>query len=157
MEVSEIFFSIQGEGSHVGIPTLFIRLYGCNLHCWFCDTKYTWMDTQSKVYHVLDDIKRLNITEHVDLKLYDKEVESHTFTIPELIKKATSKGIRHVTITGGEPMLQLNTDEGIQFIKELRNFGLRIDIETNGTFVPRNELQEYGVIDQWNVSPKLIR
>lgn len=41
-KVSEIFFSIQGEGLLQGIPIIFLRFSGCNLRCWWCDTKYAW-------------------------------------------------------------------------------------------------------------------
>ncbi|MDD3726668.1 MAG: 7-carboxy-7-deazaguanine synthase QueE [Candidatus Ratteibacteria bacterium] len=40
--ISEIFYSLQGEGLLQGIPVVFIRLSGCNLRCSFCDTKYAW-------------------------------------------------------------------------------------------------------------------
>ncbi len=42
MRISEIFKSIQGESSSVGIPTVFVRLTGCNLRCKWCDTKYAY-------------------------------------------------------------------------------------------------------------------
>jgi len=41
-KVSEIFYSIQGEGLNQGIPFVFIRFSGCNLRCEWCDTKYAW-------------------------------------------------------------------------------------------------------------------
>lgn len=44
MKVIEIFESIQGEGSFLGMPAVFIRLGKCNLHCPFCDTKNSWGD-----------------------------------------------------------------------------------------------------------------
>ena len=42
MELSEVFFSIQGEGTDIGLPTVFIRTARCNLQCNWCDTKYSW-------------------------------------------------------------------------------------------------------------------
>lgn len=42
MRITEIFFSIQGESSHVGRPCVFVRLTGCNLRCRWCDSEYTF-------------------------------------------------------------------------------------------------------------------
>lgn len=42
MEISEIFYSIQGEGKLSGLPTIFIRTVGCNLRCSYCDTTYAY-------------------------------------------------------------------------------------------------------------------
>ena len=54
-KINEIFYSLQGEGFHVGTPALFIRFSGCNLHCDFCDTKHTegeYMDDEEILLHV---------------------------------------------------------------------------------------------------------
>lgn len=42
MQVVEIFKSIQGEGTLIGLPMVFIRLWGCNMACTWCDTRYSW-------------------------------------------------------------------------------------------------------------------
>ena len=41
LKIAELFYSIQGEGSLVGVPSVFIRTSGCNLRCAWCDTPYT--------------------------------------------------------------------------------------------------------------------
>jgi len=46
--VNEIFFSIQGESTHAGLPCIFIRLSGCNLRCAYCDTTYAYTQGQSR-------------------------------------------------------------------------------------------------------------
>ena len=42
MFITEIFKSIQGEGSRAGLPCIFVRLTGCNLRCTWCDTTYAF-------------------------------------------------------------------------------------------------------------------
>lgn len=44
LKINEIFYSIQGESSYVGLPTVFVRTTGCNLRCTYCDTKYSYYD-----------------------------------------------------------------------------------------------------------------
>ena len=80
--VNEIFSSIQGEGLRAGVPTIFIRFYGCNLNCSYCDTH---MDsfTQMTEKEILDKVDYLSSTTN-----------------------ATSRSIYHVCITGGEPLTQ---------------------------------------------------
>jgi 7-carboxy-7-deazaguanine synthase len=58
LEVSEIFFSLNGEGVLIGIPTLFIRLSGCNLRCTWCDTRYAWKNGKNMaVENIVDTVQ----------------------------------------------------------------------------------------------------
>ena len=49
LSINEEFYSIQGEGLHTGIPMYFVRLQGCQVGCYFCDTKYTWKPKEANV------------------------------------------------------------------------------------------------------------
>jgi len=77
LKIAELFYSLQGEGSLVGVPSVFIRTSGCNLRCAWCDTPYASWQPEGAEWS-LDEI--------------ENEVESH--------------GARHAVITGGEPMIQ---------------------------------------------------
>jgi len=44
LTVNEIFYSIQGESVHAGLPCVFVRLTGCNLRCHYCDTRYAFSE-----------------------------------------------------------------------------------------------------------------
>ena len=106
LAISEVFYSIQGEGKTVGIPSVFVRLGGCNLMCggmgtqfdgelhngaeFRCDTVEVWMNAQAKEIH----------------KVLNKEC----------IKAI--KNNAHIVLTGGEPMMQ---QKGlIEFIKYVK-------------------------------------
>lgn len=102
--VSEIFQSIDGEGYHAGYPTVFFRTIGCNLRCSWCDSVYTFNpDSESKWYSIFD-----------------------------AMEKVRSFGVKHITITGGEPLLEENKEWMTSFIENLILEGFTIDIETNG-------------------------
>jgi 7-carboxy-7-deazaguanine synthase len=127
----EIFASIQGEGPTVGLPSVFVRLGLCNESCEFCDTPYTW-----------------------DWRTYDPKVELVRVDVEDVarrVRELAADGIRNVVLTGGEPMLQARQLTALASM--LRSDGFRIEVETNGTIRPGEELVR--LVDQWNVSPKL--
>lgn len=59
IKINEIFYSIQGETSYVGHPTVFVRTTGCNLRCTYCDTKYSYYEGQFQTQdQILEEIKK---------------------------------------------------------------------------------------------------
>lgn len=57
LKINEIFYSIQGETTYVGIPTVFVRLTACNLRCTYCDTKYSYHEGEMRdIQEILHEI-----------------------------------------------------------------------------------------------------
>jgi 7-carboxy-7-deazaguanine synthase len=80
--LSEIFYSVQGEGELAGVPSVFVRTSGCNLRCSWCDSAYTsW------------------------------EPEGDTHEVKEVVEEVSEYDADHVVVTGGEPLLQPDFDE----------------------------------------------
>src|ERR1700691_5514220 len=76
VQISEIFYSVQGEGMLVGVPSVFVRTSGCNLRCVWCDTPYTsW------------------------------QPEGQERSVDSILDEANSYGSSHVVVRGGEPMI----------------------------------------------------
>ncbi len=80
MKICEIFRSIQGEGPSLGRPAVFIRLSGCNLRCWFCDTKYAWnngkqLNIEELINHVMRSCEKLIVITGGEPLLQATEVE----------------------------------------------------------------------------------
>ncbi len=126
--------TIQGEGKLEGVPSLFIRLAGCNLKCeWeLFDGSKSCCDTEYSSFNI-----------SLARSVYVKDVL--------LLIKNNIGNIRHIVITGGEPFLQvkplLNLCKGIKSLGDIH-----ITIETNGTIFD-DEVVEY--VDLLSISPKL--
>jgi 7-carboxy-7-deazaguanine synthase len=59
MKINELFYSLQGEGTSAGLPTIFLRTTGCNLRCSYCDTKYAYTrGTEMNIQEILDEIEK---------------------------------------------------------------------------------------------------
>lgn len=126
VNVNEIFGpTIQGEGIHTGHRVGFLRLAGCNLACVWCDTPYSW-----------------------DWKRYDKDKESHKMSIEEVAEQIRPMNVTRLIVTGGEPMLQQRNFPAIQ-----EATGCKLDIETNATIVPKDEIVDS--VDMFVCSVKL--
>lgn len=86
MKIAELFYSIQGEGKLVGVPSVFVRASGCNLRCTWCDTPYaSW------------------------------EPQGEPLSVEQIMHRVGAFPGRHVVLTGGEPMIMADivplTDE----------------------------------------------
>ena len=90
MQIAEIFYSIQGEGRFVGIPSVFIRTSGCNLRCVWCDTPYTSWAPEGKKW-----------------------------SVGEILGEVAKYSSRHIVVTGGEPFLAAEIGELTTRIKPL--------------------------------------
>ena len=102
-KVVETFISINGEGQHAGELALFIRFAGCNLNCNYCDTR--WANQPDVVYQEM--------------------------TETEIKALVADSGVRNVTLTGGEPLLQPGMYQLLEIVGSLPD--IRIEIETNGS------------------------
>lgn len=102
--VAEKFVSINGEGTKAGQPAVFIRFTGCNLRCSYCDTKWAC----------------------------DEKTAPHTkVSAEEIYTYIKETGIKNITLTGGEPLIQENIKELLEIICADRE--LYCEIETNGS------------------------
>ncbi|KRF43460.1 7-carboxy-7-deazaguanine synthase QueE [Paenibacillus sp. Soil787] len=100
----EIFETVEGEGTRAGFPTVFVRLFGCNLRCTWCDTKYSYPPAEAE----------------------------NVMTIAEIISKVETYRSRHICLTGGEPLLY--GEKSLVLIDALAELEQVDDlhIETNG-------------------------
>ncbi len=101
-KVAEKFVSINGEARRAGELAVFIRFAGCNLRCVYCDT--AWAISRAAPHELMDE----------------KEIYDYIH----------SSGVKNVTLTGGEPLIQKDINELLEFLS--RDENLRIEIETNG-------------------------
>jgi 7-carboxy-7-deazaguanine synthase len=90
LRIAEIFYSLQGEGSLVGVPSVFVRTSGCNLRCVWCDTPYTSWNPEG------DD-----------------------WSVDRILGEVALYPARHVVVTGGEPMIAPQMVELTNRLREL--------------------------------------
>jgi 7-carboxy-7-deazaguanine synthase len=110
MFITEIFRSIQGEGTRAGLPCIFVRLTGCNLRCTWCDTAYA--------FHGGKKMSLPDILQRVD-ELAGREAD----------QSGASAKVPLVELTGGEPLLQ---EEIYPLADQLLAAGYTVMIETSG-------------------------
>jgi 7-carboxy-7-deazaguanine synthase len=126
MFITEIFKSIQGEGTRAGLPCIFVRLTGCNLRCTWCDTAYAFHGG-----------KKMGVDEV--LARVDELAGRHDGA------SASRATIPLVELTGGEPLLQ---EEIYPLAEKLLSAGYSVLIETSGErFVGRLPKEVIKIVD----------
>jgi 7-carboxy-7-deazaguanine synthase len=123
MFITEIFKSIQGEGTRAGLPCVFVRLTGCNLRCTWCDTAYAFHGGQKvSVDEVMERVESLNRR-------------------PD----GSAARVSLVELTGGEPLLQ---EEIYPLAERLLAAGYTVMIETSGErFIGRLPKEVIKIVD----------
>lgn len=126
MFITEIFKSIQGEGTRAGLPCIFVRLTGCNLRCTWCDTTYAFHG--GRKFSVDDVMARVD-----ELAARPQDGSGSHATVPL------------VELTGGEPLLQ---EEIYPLAEKLIDAGYTVMIETSGErFIGRLPSQVIKIVD----------
>ncbi len=127
-----VFYTVQGEGPTMGLPTVFLRLHVCNLKCVWCDAWYTWNPNTPEFWQ---ESQNWSIAET------KAKIEKSWSCENPLVPK-------RLVITGGEPLLQ--RDRIDLLLDALPDW--KVEIETNGTIMPTPKML---ATVQFNCSPKL--
>jgi 7-carboxy-7-deazaguanine synthase len=116
LKINEIFYSIQGETTYVGAPTVFVRTTACNLRCTYCDTKYSYyegdMRTLEAIHQEIDSHKAPFVCVTGGEPLLQKEV--HT-----LMKDLCDKGYKVSLETSGSKTIK-DVDPRVKIILDVK-------------------------------------
>lgn len=154
IQVAEQFASMQGEGRYAGVPAIFLRVSGCNLHCGVKKEDLPDRDAEQQEYkrRQTDDATWTCDT----LAMF--RPEGDLYEPSELASEWSERGFlrkieegAHIVLTGGEPTVQGR--QLAQFVRDLEASDPFVEVETNGTIRPDPPLE--WVTDQFNVSIKL--
>lgn len=116
VRVTEIFFSIQGESSHAGLPCVLVRLTGCNLRCSWCDTEYAFAGGRTMTLEeVVAEVRRFP-TRRVELTGGEPLLQRGT---PELARRLLEAGYVVLCETSGERDVRV-LPEGVHRIMDLK-------------------------------------
>jgi len=131
MQITEIFYSIQGEGMLAGLPTVFIRSTGCNLRCRYCDTTYAYEGgTTMSIQHILDEIKQYHCSQ---ICVTGGE---------PLIQKETLELLTRLQKQNYQICLETNGSQPLQPISNRDNLMISMDVKT-----PSSNMQNHNLLE----------
>lgn len=119
MKISEIFVSINGESLYAGLRTVFIRTFGCNIRCSFCDSLYA-----------------VEGTDYVDM------------SIDDILDKVDQYQCRRVTFTGGEPLIQKDALQLVQRLVN-KGYTVEIETNGAVDIEPYNKMDNVVITMDW--------
>jgi organic radical activating enzyme len=119
----EVFSSIQGEGILVGMRQVFVRTYGCNLRCTYCDSPETLKESGSPSSCRVETVPGSWQFEKVPNPIAADQLTT-------IVRRYLTEPHHSLSITGGEPLLHAGFLQ--QWLPEVRELGLAIFLETNG-------------------------
>jgi 7-carboxy-7-deazaguanine synthase len=123
IRINEIFFSLQGESTKVGLPTIFIRLTGCPLRCQYCDTAYAFHNGEKmSINNIIHDISQYR-TKHVTVTGGEPLAQRTCF---ELLSRLCDEGYQVSLETSGAIDIA-NVDDRVMKIVDLKTPGSKED------------------------------
>lgn len=136
LDVSDLYVTVQGEGSFTGKPLVLLRLQGCDVGCPWCDTAYTWARDAKNEQDSIPDALGDN----------EKWVAADVRIIADFVMSIKPPGVEWVLLTGGEPAQQPLGP----LLAALHMRGLKVQLETSGT-----GKEKLGHVDWVTLSPKV--
>ena len=119
LTINEIFFSLQGESTRLGIPTIFIRLTGCPMRCHYCDTAYAFDDGKKMSFeNIIEYIKRYK-SNFITLTGGEPLVQKEAYAFLEVL---CDIGYQVSLETGGAESIE-NIDERVKIILDIKTPG----------------------------------
>jgi 7-carboxy-7-deazaguanine synthase len=125
LRVTERYLCVEGEGGTLGAATFLLRLSGCDLRCWWCDSKFSSF----------------------------REDEAQALPWRQLADEAVASGAAWASLTGGEPTWRGGPElrSLAAFCRRLKRAGLKVKVESNGRRLPAALA---GLVDLWSLAPK---
>ncbi len=157
LKINEIYYSIQGESSKAGLPTVFVRLTYCNLRCSYCDTEYAFYDgTDMAIDSIIDEVRKYNC-KLVEITGGEPLVQSESL---QLMKRLCDEGFNVMLETGGSLPIK-DIDHRVMIILDLKcpsSKMMKKNLYENIDFIKPNDEIKFviGTLDDYQWAKEII-